>query len=51
MFDGLGEMPCIWFDLQTRQCRHYEHRPRICRDFERGTPECHGWRDVYEELL
>ena len=22
---------CIWFDKQSRRCRHYEHRPNICR--------------------
>ena len=32
--------PCIWLDLQTRRCRHYEHRPQICRDFERGCAMC-----------
>lgn len=27
------EAPCYWFDLETKRCKHYEHRPRICRDF------------------
>ena len=33
-------VPCLWFDETTRRCRHYEWRPRICRDFERGQPTC-----------
>jgi Fe-S-cluster containining protein len=32
--------PCVWLDLETRQCRHYDHRPQICRDFERGSASC-----------
>lgn len=32
--------PCLWLDLETRQCRHYEHRPQICRNFERGSAAC-----------
>ena len=35
----LGQ-PCIWFDESTRQCRHYVHRPQVCRDFEIGNPHC-----------
>ena len=23
--------PCLWLDLKTRTCLHYEHRPPICR--------------------
>ncbi len=32
--------PCFWFDAVTRQCKHYEHRPQICRDFEAGNYHC-----------
>src|SRR5688572_15193336 len=32
--------PCQWLDLETRACLHYEHRPQICRDFERGSAMC-----------
>ncbi len=24
--------PCIWFDAEARRCKHYEHRPQLCRD-------------------
>lgn len=33
-------LPCIWFDPQTLKCRHYEHRPNICREFETGGDCC-----------
>ncbi|MFT5301611.1 MAG: Fe-S-cluster containining protein [Mariniblastus sp.] len=46
-FDG----PCIWFNLETRQCGHHEHRPRICRDFETGSPECYEWRNYYRDKI
>jgi Fe-S-cluster containining protein len=36
--------PCLWFDPQTRRCRHYEHRPQACRVFEIGSHDCHGAR-------
>ncbi len=32
--------PCIWFDGQTRKCRHYEYRPSVCERFEPGNPIC-----------
>lgn len=36
-FDNL---PCVWFDLRTRRCRHYDQRPSACRRFEIGTDLC-----------
>lgn len=44
--DRDGE-PCLWFDEATRQCRHYEHRPRVCRDFKVGCDGCLAWRSQY----
>lgn len=35
----VGE-PCIWLDLTTRKCRHYEHRPVVCERFVPGNPIC-----------
>jgi uncharacterized protein len=44
-----GEIPgggaCIWFDSETRGCKHYEHRPDICRGFDVGSPACIRWRE------
>lgn len=37
-------LPCLWFDEQTRKCRHYDHRPEACREFEVGSAECVAWR-------
>ncbi len=39
--------PCLWLDLATKRCRHYEHRPKLCRDFELGGEECLGFRSLY----
>ncbi len=25
--------PCFWLDQVTMFCKHYEHRPQICRDY------------------
>jgi Fe-S-cluster containining protein len=38
-------MSCIWLDADTRQCRHYEWRPLICREFQRGSPGCLSMRE------
>lgn len=39
-----GEGPCVWLNQQTKECRFYEFRPQICRDFERGCGGCLEWR-------
>jgi uncharacterized protein len=36
--------PCIWFDAETRRCRHYEYRPLACREFEVGEFDCRDAR-------
>jgi len=46
-FDG----PCFWLDAETRRCKNHEYRPRICRDFETGSPECHQWRAYYRDKI
>ena len=42
--DGLTDhdlgSPCIWLDMDDRTCKHYEHRPQMCRDFEMGGEHC-----------
>jgi Fe-S-cluster containining protein len=35
--------PCIWLKPDGT-CRHYEHRPRVCRDFELGGEACLRFR-------
>jgi uncharacterized protein len=44
---GRPEMPCLWLDVETRRCRHYEHRPAICRDFPVGEGSCLAWRKEF----
>jgi uncharacterized protein len=44
-FSGLtrGQEPqsrCLWFDDVLRTCRHYEFRPPLCREYERGGHAC-----------
>jgi Fe-S-cluster containining protein len=50
--DGDPYVPCCWFDPETKQCRHYEWRPRPCRDFKVGGDDCltareNAWREKY----
>lgn len=37
--------PCLWYDPETRRCRHYEYRPVLCRDGVKvGDEACRKWR-------
>jgi len=36
--------PCLWLDLQTGKCKHYGHRPDVCREFEVGGEACERFR-------
>ncbi|MEM7455682.1 MAG: YkgJ family cysteine cluster protein [Planctomycetota bacterium] len=40
--------PCFWLDMQTKKCRHYEHRPQPCRDVEIGSPPCRTARADFQ---
>ncbi|MBL8816935.1 MAG: YkgJ family cysteine cluster protein [Planctomyces sp.] len=33
-------LPCVWLDELTGLCRHYELRPKACRDFVIGSDLC-----------
>ncbi len=37
---GFRIAPCLWLDTTTRRCRHYEHRPTVCREFVVGGEWC-----------
>ena len=52
-YEREGELdgPCFWFDMETRMCKHHQHRPNVCRDFETGSAECRSWRKQYQELI
>jgi uncharacterized protein len=34
------KLPCLWLDPTSKRCRHYDLRPKICRDFAIGSPKC-----------
>ena len=36
----LAGKPCIWWEASTGKCRHHEHRPNICREYEIGGELC-----------
>lgn len=36
--------PCLWYDGERGTCRHYELRPRCCRDFAVDSLDCHDAR-------
>ncbi len=38
-------LPCLWFDEVKKQCRHYNHRPQVCKDFEVGGEFCISMRE------
>lgn len=44
--EGWAFKPCLWFDMETRRCKHYELRPVICVVFEPGNPICLADRDI-----
>ena len=48
---GQLDLACIWLDPTTRVCKHHEHRPQICRDFEIGSAPCLEWRRAYSDLI
>ncbi len=33
-------LPCVWLNLETLRCNHYELRPQACRDFEISSDLC-----------
>jgi Fe-S-cluster containining protein len=33
-------LPCVWLDIDSNRCRHYEHRPQACRDFQINSDLC-----------
>lgn len=37
---GCDDEPCLWLDRRAGRCRHHEHRPDVCREFEIGGEAC-----------
>ena len=48
---GQLDGPCVWLDLDTRQCKHHEYRPQVCRDFPVGGSGCRSWRWHYRDRI
>lgn len=40
-------LPCTWWEESTKGCRHHEHRPNICREFEIGGESCLEFREKF----
>lgn len=37
--------PCIWYNQETKKCKHYKYRPVLCRDeVVPGDAACRTWR-------
>ena len=36
--------PCLWLDAETGRCRHYDYRPRACREFDVCGEDCRDAR-------
>ncbi len=49
--DGELDPVCSWLDPTTRLCKHHEHRPQVCRDFDIGCQQCVAWRRVYQHKI
>lgn len=49
--EGELDPACIWLDKETRLCKHHQYRPRVCRDFEIGSPGCQEWRKFYRNEI
>lgn len=42
--EPLSGTPCLWYDAETRRCRHYDYRPLACREFAVGDDDCRDAR-------
>lgn len=36
--------PCFWYDINSKKCKHHQHRPFVCEDFEIGSAACLNYR-------
>lgn len=39
---------CVWYDAETKRCKHYEYRPETCREENvvPGNESCLRWRKL-----
>ena len=40
----MARVKCVWLS-DDNKCMHYEHRPKVCRDFTIGEPACLWFRN------
>ncbi len=45
-----SQTQCLWYDAETRSCKHYEWRPKVCRDYELAGFACLELRRPFVEL-
>ena len=38
--DRSSGSPCYFFNFKTGKCAIYNHRPKICRDYQAGGEDC-----------
>lgn len=36
--------PCLWYDTESKRCRHYDSRPEVCRTYIPGVRSCNDRR-------
>lgn len=41
---GTAQQPCWWLAEKVGKCKHYQHAPRVCVDFEFGSGKCLWFR-------
>ena len=44
--DWIDGVPCFWLTDELK-CKHYQHRPEICREYEVGSESCRRQRDQF----
>jgi len=44
------QRPCIWLDQEANRCLHYDHRPRLCREYVADSETCRGEQDYQRRL-
>lgn len=45
------QMPCLWFNVRTGECQHYEYRPEVCRQFVLAGERCMKFRREHPTFI
>ncbi len=49
---GSVPIPCLWYDEESKRCRHYEYRPEVCRTaIQPGDDVCLATRKAFRVPL